>query len=82
MADWGAANGPNDTRSHAQMMMESVLRKGRDPHQPCDCGGEYEELSHQSPPEALLEYQCTDCGTLTYEWRDKHKNRQPDEYKW
>lgn len=85
MADWGLANGPNDTRSHAEMMMEVVIKRNRNPNKPCsECGGEFGRIAEdeEEPPEALRTYECSSCGERTYKWKQKSKSQTSDEYTW
>jgi len=84
MPDWGLANGPDDHRSHAEMLMETCIKKDKNPHQPCECGGTYEQQSDTGVMniESLQKFVCDSCEKYTYEWKQKHKDRQKPKFKW
>ena len=70
MADWSFGSGPDDTRSHAEMMMQEAIRRGENPNEPCACGGNYEALprSIEMTPKVLRHYRCVSCGSMTFDW--------------
>ena len=85
MADWGFGSGPDDTRSHAEMMMQEAIRRGKNPNEPCTCGGDFEALPRnvEMAPTVIRHYRCMDCGQLTYDWdRENGYGPSTDDLTW
>ena len=81
MPDYGLARGPDDTRSHGEMMMEGVISEGKNPFKPCDCGGEFEESDSDSMvPKGICRFVCDNCGEVTYAWDDA--STVSEQFKW
>lgn len=78
MSDYGMANGPNDMRSHAEMVGEDpnkIMKKATDsengvnPFQPCpECGGSFirnldrDNFNKDISIPSLVAYVCENCN--------------------
>jgi hypothetical protein len=72
MPDYGVGKGPNDSRSHAEILMDNADAELPHPESECPrCGSEFVEDEHGVlNMKALNKWSCSNdsCDNYTYNW--------------